>query len=89
MKGGSTLNEDNCQNIGLGGLQLNPDFNSQLSITVSITNRPSMYEYVTCDSVKPMRQWEIPTIGIACGNGWRKVFNVCSKLLYALDPYKF
>jgi hypothetical protein len=89
MKEGNTLNGDNYQNIGLGCFQLNPNFNYQSSITVYIANKPSMPEYAACDSVKPMRQGEIATIGLTCGNGWRKVFNVYSKLLYALDPNKF
>jgi hypothetical protein len=31
-----------------------------------------------------LKPGEIKAIGLACGNGWRKVFNVYAKLLYAL-----
>ena len=36
-----------------------------------------------------LSQGELSTIGQQCGNGWRKVFNVYSKLLFALDPQLF
>ena len=48
-----------------------------------------MSEYQNLDSVLPLTQGEIYAIGQACGNGWRKVFNVYAKLLYALDNRSF
>ena len=37
----------------------------------------------------PLSSHEISAINTACGNGWRKVFNVYAKLLYALDTSYF
>ncbi|PKG39828.1 hypothetical protein CXF74_06585 [Psychromonas sp. Urea-02u-13] len=56
---------------------------------VYIANKPNMPEYRHCNSVQAMTSGEITAIGLACGNGWRKVFNVYSKLLYALDANDF
>ena len=36
-----------------------------------------------------LEQWEIYECGKACGNGWRKVFNVYAKLIYALSSPLF
>ncbi|GLS91872.1 hypothetical protein GCM10007916_29420 [Psychromonas marina] len=62
---------------------------SQFTIAVYIANKPSMVEYENCVAMHAMTAQEITKIGIACGNGWRKVFNVYSKLLYALDSELF
>lgn len=51
---------------------------------VYIANRPSFSDFSTLDSVNPLTEGEIHAIGQACGNGWRKVFNVYAKLLFAL-----
>ena len=56
---------------------------------VYIANQPNMVEYQSLDLVTGLAQGEIYAIGQACGNGWRKVFNVYAKLLYALDVKHF
>jgi hypothetical protein len=48
-----------------------------------------MLEYNQLNNVHALTNGDITDIGMACGNGWRKVFNVYSKLLYALDPACF
>ena len=52
---------------------------------VYIANRPDFSGYPHVDSVSPLAAGEIQAIGQACGNGWRKVFNVYAKLLFALN----
>jgi len=52
---------------------------------VYIANRPNFSGYLNLDSVNPLSTGEIHAIGQACGNGWRKVFNVYAKLLFALN----
>lgn len=71
----------NFSNIGFGC--------TQFKIVVYIANKPNMIEYENCVAMHSMAAQEITQIGVECGNGWRKVFNVYSKLLYALDPKKF
>jgi len=68
-------------NIGLGC--------TNFTIAVYIGNRPNMLEYQHLISISPVSTSEISTINSACGNGWRKVFNVYAKLLYALDKKYF
>lgn len=58
-------------------------------IRVYIANRPPMAEYAGLTSVQPLHSGEIELINRACGNGWRKVFNVYAKLLFALDARQF
>jgi hypothetical protein len=48
-----------------------------------------MLEYQGLEEVMPLIEGEIKVINQACGNGWRKVFNVYAKLLYALDKKYF
>ena len=59
------------------------------TIAVYIENRPPLYEYQTLENITPVITSEINAIGQQCGNGWRKVFNVYAKLLYALDKEQF
>ena len=66
--------------IGLG--DVNAKFN------VYIVNRPHFAEYLNTTTTTPLAQGEIQAIGQACGNGWRKVFNVYAKLLFALNIEK-
>ncbi len=68
-------------NIGLGC----PNF----TFAVYIANKPPMFEYNELNKVQPLIPDEIQSIGQACGNGWRKVFNVYAKLLFALDNTYF
>jgi hypothetical protein len=58
-------------------------------IRVYIANRPSMAEYADLVTMQPLYSGEIELINRACGNGWRKVFNVYAKLLFALDAKQF
>ena len=58
-------------------------------IRVYIANRPPMAEYAGLVTLQPLHSGEIALINQACGNGWRKVFNVYAKLLYALDTKQF
>jgi len=55
------------------------------NFAVYIANQPNMFEYQNLTSVNPLVTGEINSINQACGNGWRKVFNVYAKLLYALN----
>jgi hypothetical protein len=61
------------------------DFN----IAVYIANTPTMLEYQNLTQVSTLTRGEITAIGQACGNGWRKVFNVYAKVLYALPEGDF
>lgn len=54
-------------------------------LKVYIANRPDFADYSTVTTVKPLVKGEIQQIGQACGNGWRKVFNVYAKLVFALN----
>jgi len=58
-------------------------------IRVYIANRPPMAEYADLVTMQPLHSGEIELINRACGNGWRKVFNVYAKLLFALDAKQF
>ncbi|PKG82225.1 hypothetical protein CXF85_15145 [Colwellia sp. 75C3] len=68
-------------NIGFG--------DSNFNFAVYIANKPNMLEYQHLTEVTALVQGEINVINQACGNGWRKVFNVYAKLLYALDKKYF
>lgn len=52
---------------------------------VYIANRPNFSGYPSLDHVCPLSLGEIHAIGQATGNGWRKVFNVYAKLIFALN----
>ena len=69
--------------IGLGS--------DRFSIGVYIANRPPLVEYQQLQQMTWLTKGEIAAIGNQCGNGWRKVFNVYAKLLFALDKadYQF
>ncbi len=57
-------------------------------IAVYIGNRPNTADYPKMSDFRPLRGGDIETINQACGNGWRKVFNVYAKLMDALgEPY--
>lgn len=72
---------NNHHHIGLGCR----DFN----FAVYIANRPPLHEYQALDQLTALCSGEIAAIGQQYGNGWRKVFNVYAKLLYALEPQQF
>ena len=68
---------DTTSDIGLGC--------NDFTIAVYIANKPNMVEYQHLTKIYALSSGEIQAINTACGNGWRKVFNVYAKLLYALD----
>lgn len=61
----------------------------QFTFAVYIANQPEMPEYALLNALEAIRSGDIDRIGQVCGNGWRKVFNVYAKLLYALDTTDF
>lgn len=65
-----------AKDIGLGS--------SNALIKVYVANRPDFADIPTLDNVRPLKRAEIADIGNACGNGWRKVFNVYAKFVFAL-----
>ncbi|MEO3865055.1 DUF6942 family protein [Rheinheimera fenheensis] len=58
-------------------------------IRVYVDKRPPMAEYASSSGVQPMQAGELELINRACGNGWRKLFNVYAKLLFELDTQQF
>lgn len=48
-----------------------------------------MPEYQQLDSVMALAPGDVDQIYRHCGNGWRKIFNVYAKLLFALDKELF
>ncbi len=56
--------------------------NYQLGVVIG--NRPEIEEYQDLTNIQPVSNGEIANIGLQCGNGWRKVFNVYAKLLFCL-----
>lgn len=50
---------------------------------------PTMEAYQQLSGVQPLQAGEIDQIYRHCGNGWRKIFNVYAKLLFALPPTHF
>ncbi|WP_258546921.1 DUF6942 family protein [Psychromonas sp. B3M02] len=67
--------------IGLGDINF--------TFAVYIQNQPNMEQWQGVTTVVPLQETDIEAIGRACGNGWRKVFNVYAKVLYALDNNDF
>jgi hypothetical protein len=57
-------------------------------VAVYIEKRPPMPAWQQLDHLHAMQPGQINEINQACGNGWRKVFNVYSKVLFAL-PSEF
>lgn len=54
------------------------------TLRVYLGNRPAYTFEGASDGIYPLRDGEIYQIGQACGNGWRKVFNVYAKLVFGL-----
>lgn len=67
--------------IGLG--------DQKASFRVYVENRPKMQQYQQLFDCEALQAGDINLIYQHCGNGWRKVFNVYAKLLFALDPKLF
>jgi hypothetical protein len=74
-------NKVNQQMIGLG--------DTEYTFAVYIGNQPLMPEYQSLKQLAAIHEGDIALISQACGNGWRKVFNVYAKLLYALNVNDF
>jgi len=53
-------------------------------VAVYIEKRPPMPAWQQLDHLHAMQPGQINEINQACGNGWRKVFNVYGKVLFAL-----
>ncbi|MFK3873679.1 MAG: hypothetical protein ACJAVX_001107 [Pseudoalteromonas rhizosphaerae] len=72
-----------ASNIGFG----DPTF----KVAVYIANVPPMPQYTNLSTVTACADGQIASINQACGNGWRKVFNVYAKVLFALpsEHYHF
>ncbi|WP_025822315.1 DUF6942 family protein [Shewanella marina] len=69
------------QSIGLG----ERDF----MLAAYIENRPAFMGLAQLQTCQPLVAGEISAIGQACGNGWRKVFNVYAKLIDTLPLTTF
>jgi arsenate reductase-like glutaredoxin family protein len=50
---------------------------------------PAMEAYQQLSGMQPLQAGDIDQIYRHCGNGWRKIFNVYAKLLFALPPTHF
>lgn len=57
-------------------------------IRVFMDNRPPLDWLQPKPVLLPLISGDIASIGKTCGNGWRKVFNVYAKLLFAVDRKK-
>ncbi len=62
---------------------------SKFTVAVYIEKRPPMVPWQTLNFLHAMQAGEINSINQACGNGWRKVFNVYAKVLFALPSEHF
>ncbi|MBC3764274.1 DUF6942 family protein [Neptunicella marina] len=62
---------------------------SDFNIGVFIQNEPDSAEFSSLTSIQALQSGDITRISSAFGNGWRKVFNVYAKLLFALDSQLF
>ncbi len=67
--------------IGLG--------DKNATFRVYVQNRPKMPQYQQLFGCEAMQAGDIDLIYQHCGNGWRKLFNVYAKLLFALDSKLF
>lgn len=52
-------------------------------INVYIANRPNYQDLTLLNAMRPLSTGDIEAINRQCGNGWRKVFNVYAKLVFA------
>lgn len=54
------------------------------TIQIMVAKAPPMQEFACPVGIAPLLAGQVHQIGMHCGNGWRKVFNVYSKLVFAL-----
>ncbi len=66
-----------CKLVGIG--------DEDAYIKIYIANTPNFMFKHQSDGIYPLTKNEIYQCGQACGNGWRKVFNVYAKFIYALS----
>lgn len=52
-------------------------------INVYIANRPNYQDLSLLNTMRPFCTGDIEALNRQCGNGWRKVFNVYAKLVFA------
>ncbi|BDX07043.1 DUF6942 family protein [Planctobacterium marinum] len=62
--------------VGLGDIDA--------SFRVYMGNIPNYRDIPQIHGIRALQDGEVKLIGDACGNGWRKVFNVYAKLVFAL-----
>ncbi|MBQ4833666.1 hypothetical protein J8L70_10475 [Pseudoalteromonas sp. MMG010] len=72
-----------AQHIGLG--------DSDFKVAVYVEKMPPMPYFQQLTTLEPISVGQIDSINQHCGNGWRKVFNVYAKVLFALpsEYYSF
>lgn len=58
-------------------------------IAFYVENAPSYSQFANPKSLIALPTDAINEIGMQCGNGWRKQFNVFAKFIYALQPNVF
>lgn len=63
--------------------------NTNAQFKVYIGNRPNIEQYQGLAELRELRAGDIANLGQQCGNGWRKVFNVYAKLVFALNQASF
>jgi hypothetical protein len=68
--------EPDYQGGGLG--------DAKAGLNIYLGNRPDYQNLLQLQHVQALHPGEIAEIGLTCGNGWRKVFNVYAKLVFAL-----
>jgi hypothetical protein len=69
-------------------LTTSPEFglgDTHAQLKVYIDKRPNLDSYDNLSGVRELLTGDIADIGQHCGNGWRKVFNVYAKLVFALN----
>lgn len=78
-----------AEKIGSFALQQAGLGDATAQFCVYVANSPPMPEYQQLSSVQALLPGDIDLIYRHCGNGWRKIFNVYAKLLFALDKSLF
>ena len=64
------------QSAGLGDVKA--------GLNIYLGNRPDYQNLLQIQHIQALSPGEIAEIGLRCGNGWRKIFNVYAKLVFAL-----
>lgn len=77
------LNTTNERTVTLVAKNLAGLGDTKALLNVYIANIPTFDFGAKGQSMHPLEEGDIYACGQACGNGWRKVFNVYAKLVYA------